>query len=86
MQLKKSKGLTIAQAIAQASAALLGAVSPIASVHAEDHGWQVDTAALFYKESDGRVQAAEPVVSMKKDFGDEKILNMKLVLDSLTGA
>lgn len=86
MQLKKSKGLTIAQAIAQASAALLGAVSPIASVHAEDHGWQVDTAALFYKESDGRVQAAEPVVSLKKDFGDEKILNMKLVLDSLTGA
>lgn len=86
MQLKKSKGLSIAQAVAQASAVLLGATSPIATVQAADHGWQVDTAALFYKESDGRVQAAEPVVSMKKDLGDEKIINLKLVLDSLTGA
>ena len=86
MQLKKSKGLTIAQAMAQASAVLLGAATPLATVHAEDHGWQVDTAALFYKEADGRVQAAEPVVNLKKDFGDEKILNLKLVLDSLTGA
>lgn len=86
MQLKKSKRLNIAQAVAQASAVLLGTLSPIAAVHADDHGWQVDTAALFYKESDGRVQAAEPVVSMKKDFGDEKILNLKLVVDSLTGA
>lgn len=86
MQLKKSKGLTIAQAVAQASAVLLGAAAPMANVHAEDHGWQVDTAALFYKEADGRVQAAEPVVNLKKDFGDEKILNLKLVIDSLTGA
>ncbi|MBP7177749.1 MAG: DUF3570 domain-containing protein [Moraxellaceae bacterium] len=86
MQLKKSKGLTIAHAIAQASAVLLGATAPLVSAHADDHGWQVDTAALFYTESDSRVQAAEPVISMKKDMGDEKILNLKLVLDSLTGA
>lgn len=86
MQLKKTKGLTIAQAVAQASAVLLGAASPLATVHAEDHGWQVDTAALYYKEAEGRVQAAEPVVNLKKDFGDEKILSLKLVLDSLTGA
>lgn len=86
MQLKKNRGLTIAQAVAQASAVLIGTVTPIAAVHAEDSGWKVDTAALFYKESDGRVQAAEPVVSLQKDMGDEKIFNLKLVLDTLTGA
>lgn len=86
MQLKKTRGLALAQALTQASVALLGTVAPFTAAHAEDRGWQVDTAALFYQESDSRVMAAEPVVNMKKDYGDEKILNLKLVLDSLTGA
>ncbi len=80
------RALTLAQALTQASAALLGVAAPVTAVQAEDHGWQVDTAALFYSEADGRVQAAEPVVNMSKDFGDERILNLKLVVDSLTGA
>lgn len=82
MQLKSHKGLAIA--MAQASAALIGTLAPLA--HAEDNGWQVDTAALLYSEADSRVQAAEPVVALKKDYGDDRILSFKGVLDSLTGA
>lgn len=83
MQLKTNKGLAIA--LAQASATLLGVAAPLA--HAADDGsWQVDTAALYYAEADSRVQAAEPVVNLKKDYGDERVLSVKAVLDSLTGA
>jgi hypothetical protein len=85
MQLKKSRGLALAQALTQASAALLGTVIPFAA-QAEDNGWQVDTAALFYQESDSRVQAIEPEINLRKDFGDENIFNLKLVVDTLSGA
>lgn len=86
MQLKKNRGLAFAHVLTQASAALLGTAIPFTASHAEDNGWQVDTAALVYQEADSRVMAAEPVINLKKDYGDEKILNLKLVLDSLTGA
>ncbi len=96
MQLNKKRGLVLAQALTQASALLTGTAAPFMApvVHAaeaseasaQDHGWQIDTAALLYKENDGRVQAIEPVINMKKDYGDERVLNLKLVLDSLTGA
>jgi Protein of unknown function (DUF3570) len=47
--------------------------------------WQVDTGMLLYQEKD-RVTAVKPVVAMSKDYGDEHVLNLKLVFDSLTGA
>lgn len=75
---------TLGLALAQASAALVGALALPAQ--AEDNGWQVDTAALYYKEADNRVTAVEPVVNLKKDFGDEQVFNFKLVLDTLSGA
>lgn len=85
MQLKKTRSLALAQALTQASAALLGAAVPLMA-HAGDGSWQVDTAALYYAEADSRVQAAEPVVNLKKDYGDERVLSFKAVIDSLTGA
>jgi len=84
MQLKKLSKLSLA--LAQASGALLSATSGTVQAQTDSFGWQVDSAVLYYQETDHRVRAIEPVVSMKKDFGDEKIFNMKLVLDSLTGA
>lgn len=54
------------------------------TVQAESE-WDVDSALLIYSETD-RVSAVEPVVSMTKDLGDDEILNVKLTLDSLTGA
>lgn len=69
-------------ALAAASASLLsGAV-----VQADENPWLVDTGTLIYSESGGRVQAIEPIVSLKKDMGDEHYLAMKFTFDSLTGA
>ncbi|WP_404416719.1 DUF3570 domain-containing protein [Marinospirillum sp.] len=48
--------------------------------------WDVDAAVLVYSESDSRVQAAEPAVSATRNFDSETKLNIKLVLDTLTGA
>ncbi len=47
--------------------------------------WDVDSALLIYEETN-RVKAVEPVISMKKDLGDDEILSMKLVADVLTGS
>jgi len=75
-KIKKISGL-----LSTATCALLGAA------HAQAAGgeWDVETSLLHYAESD-RVTAIEPVVSMKKDLNDTDTLNLKLTLDSLTGA
>ena len=67
-------------ALAMATCSLLGGTA----VQAADGDWQVDTALLFYSETD-RVSAVEPVISATRDLGDEQALNLKLVLDGLTG-
>ena len=41
---------------------------------------------LYYQENAGRVQAIEPVVSLKKDFGDQRVLAGTFTTDSLSGA
>jgi len=46
----------------------------------------VDSALAYYKESDGRIQAIEPVVNLRHDFGDGKLLSLNLTYDSLSGA
>lgn len=85
MQLIKSSKHTagpVRLALAAASASLLsGAVA-----QADENPWLVDTGTLVYSESGGRVQAIEPIVSLKKDMGDEHYLAMKFTFDSLTGA
>jgi hypothetical protein len=78
MQLKKKR---IAGLLSAATCSLL--CSPAQAVEGE---WDVDSAILFYAEDNDRVQAVEPVLSAKKDLGDDESLSFKLVLDSLTGA
>jgi hypothetical protein len=78
MQLSKKK---VAGLLSAATCSLLGTTG-----NAAEHEWDVDTAVLFYDEEDGRISAFEPVISAKKDLGDEEFLSMKLVLDSLTGS
>lgn len=79
--------LALRAALATASCSLLGlAGAAHAADISPDKGWKVDTAVLYYKEDQGRVQAAEPIVNFKKDYGDERTLNVKVTLDSLTGA
>lgn len=48
--------------------------------------WDFDAAVLIYAESDSRVQAVEPVISATRNFDSETKLNLKLALDTLTGA
>lgn len=87
MQLNQ-QGKNIRQALMAASSALLGSLTVTAAQAAEpvDTAWKVDSALLLYKENEGRVQAAEPVVSLKKDLDEDRTLTVKLVADSLTGA
>ncbi len=77
--------------MAAATLGLLGAASP--SAQAVDipglegkTPWEFDTAVLIYSESDGRVQAVEPVLKLSKDLGDDRRFTSRLVLDALTGA
>lgn len=84
MQLS-NKG-SIAAALAGATCALLGQ----SQAHAETDSsvlkdWKFDTAILYYGETD-RVSLAEGVVSATKTNSDDSIFNVKLVLDTLTGA
>ena len=79
---KKLDGKTIGSGLAAATCALLG--QPVQAQPADD-AWQFDSAVLYYAEQD-RVTAVEPVVRGKKQFGDDSELELKLTLDSLTGA
>ncbi len=80
------KDSTIAAALATATCSLLG-VATIAPAQAQAvPQWQVDTAALYYGESDGRVKDASVSVSARRDFQDDRFLSLDLSVDSLTGA
>ena len=64
MQLSRKK---VAGLLSAATCSLLGTTG-----NAAEHEWDVDTAVLFYDEEDGRISAFEPVISAKKDLGDEE--------------
>jgi len=78
VQLKRKK---IAGLLSVATCSLL-----CTPVLADEGEWDIDAAVLYYSEDDGRVEAIEPVISAKKDLGDEESVSMKLVIDSLTGS
>lgn len=59
---------------------------PGAAVQASDSEWDIDTALLYYAESDGRVSAFEPAVHAGRDIGDDQRIDLRLVVDVLTGA
>lgn len=74
----------IREKLALATCTLLQAAAPAA--HAADSDWEIKSALMMYSESDGRVNAIEPVVSGKKEIGEDQFLTVKVVLDALTGA
>jgi hypothetical protein len=69
-----------------ASCALLSGTARAQTADAAGQPLQIDADLLYYKENAGRVQTIEPVVSLKKDFGDQRLLDGTLVLDTLSGA
>ena len=79
---KTKKVTNVNSALAAATCVLLG-TTPV--VQADEAVWEMDTALLYYGETD-RITAVEGVFSAKKDFGDEHIFSGKIILDALTGA
>ena len=79
MQLKKIK-----KQMAVATCALLQVATPLANAAETD--WDVDTAFLYYGEGDGRVQAFEPAIHAGRDLGDDERIDLRIVVDALTGA
>jgi hypothetical protein len=64
---------------AQAEGLKVPAAAPAAT-------WQADAAVLLYKEGDGRVTALEPVISLRRNDGNDRATGLRLTLDTLTGA
>lgn len=81
---KYSADRGVRDALVAATCGLLGQSAP-AAAGTDPGDWQFDTALLFYSETD-RVTAIEPVVSGRRYYEDDAFLDMKLVLDALTGA
>ena len=79
MQLTRKR--KIAGLLASATCSLLGQTAAAQEIP----GWYLDTAILGYTEKD-RVDAIEPVISATRVWDDGRRLNLKLVVDSLTGA
>ena len=85
MQLKRP-GAPLQLSVMAASCALLSATARAQTGPEADQSFELDSAVLYYKENDGRVQAIEPVVSLKKDFGDQRVLAGTFTADTLSGA
>ena len=89
MQLKsmknksQTKTTSVREKLALATCALLQTAST--SAQAADE-WEIDSALMIYSENDSRVTAIEPIVTARKEVEEDKFFNVKLVLDSLTGA
>lgn len=80
MQLNNKKN--IASLLAVASCAL---VNQTVSAKSEQDDWNIDAAIMYYGEQD-RVSAIEGMLEGEKRFGDDAVLNGKIVVDSLSGA
>ena len=76
---------TIASALAMASCSLIGQQACAVETQSTQDDWKVDAAIMYYGEQE-RVQAAEVIGNVQKAFGDSSLLDMKIVVDSLTGA
>ena len=88
MQLKKTPS-ALRLGLMAASCSLLGTTA-VAQTTAdpaadEDTPWQFDTGLLFYKENGGRTSASEPLVTLRKDFGEEHVFGFTFEYATLSG-
>jgi hypothetical protein len=81
------KDVKIGTALAAATCSLLGTATPGVSRAADaEPRWDIDSAFLYYGESDGRVKDLSLSSHATRDFGDDRKLGLDLSVDSLTGA
>jgi len=69
-----------------ATCALLGSAAAQPAAGQEDPRWSMDTAILYYGESEGRVRDVSVTALATRDFYDERYLTLNLSIDTLTGA
>ena len=74
----------IRSALTIATSTMLASVSPVTQA-ASDSDWEVDSAILYYSETD-RVTAIEPVVKLRKKIAEDEYIGFRVVVDSLTGS
>ena len=88
LKIKYLKIKSIKTKVSLAACSLLQVAAPtVQAVESSESKWDVDTAFLYYSESDGRVSAFEPAIYAGKNLGDEgERIDLRLVIDSLTGA
>lgn len=72
-------------ALTAATCSLLGTSPLLAASNTDSDGFEFDSTILLYSETD-RVSAIEPVLSARKQFGEDQFLNLKFVFDALTGS
>jgi len=82
---KSKNKLDLKAVLTVATTALLGTTTVNAEQSSTKDDWSFDSAFLYYGEAD-RVTAAEGVIAASKKFNNDKILNLKLTIDALTGA
>lgn len=76
---------SLATALAAATCALLASGNASAADKETDR-WSVDSALLYYGETDNRVQDISAAISATRDFDDDRKLGLSLTVDTLTGA
>lgn len=82
----KARDTRIGSAIAAATCTLLGSTTTSPANAEEAQRWEFDSALLYYGESDGRVTDLSASVLARRDFDDDRFLNLDLSVDTLTGA
>lgn len=85
MQLKRPAS-KLRVGVVAASCALLSGTARAQSAQGAGEPVALDSALLYYKENAERVQVIEPVVNLKYDFGDERILGGSFTADTMSGA
>ena len=79
----RNKKASVRKVLAVATSSLL--VTP---VHAGEDGgspWEMDSSILYYGELD-RVHVIKPVLSARKEIGEERFLTVRTILDTMSGA
>jgi len=80
------KDTRLSSAIAAATCSLLGTTTAAPAAAEEAGRWELDSALLYYGEDDSRVQDVSASIFAKRDFDDDRFLNLDLSVDTLTGA
>ena len=81
-----SKPRKIDRELMAATCALLGSAAAQPAAGQDDPRWSLETALLYYGESDDRVNDASLTALATRDFYDERYLTLNLAIDTLTGA